>query len=165
MKTTPDKKITDEMKIRFRYDVELGHILHNTLPPDYPLKPWMLTKHAEESEGFKATTYTDRRKKHLCVTCCGKHYSAANVAWLLHTGEWPARTVGVYDGNGLNLKFDNLYLKGAGEMKGVYSRTTHNKLGVPHTVYFCRVGKWGSPIYHTYAEAASALEAFKAREL
>lgn len=45
-----------------------------------------------------------------CITMGGDRFNAADIAWLLHTGEWPATSVAQYDGDPSNTAIDNLYL-------------------------------------------------------
>lgn len=45
-----------------------------------------------------------------CVTMGGDRFNAADLAWLLHTGEWPATPVAQYDEDPSNIALENLYL-------------------------------------------------------
>jgi hypothetical protein len=47
-------------------------------------------------------------KEYLSVTYQGRKFSGAQIAWLLHYGEWPDRSVFYIDGDTKNLKISNL---------------------------------------------------------
>lgn len=78
---------------------------------------WKINAGKSISAGSPAGTWKTLRirstgevKSYLYITFLGRNMTATRVAWLLHYGEWPTRTVQFIDGNTLNLKISNLRL-------------------------------------------------------
>ena len=73
---------------------------------------WKVSTGTRSKAGQRAGTWLrlQNGKDYYSVTYKGRKYSGAQLAWLLHYGEWPDRSVFYVDGNSLNLRIANLKL-------------------------------------------------------
>lgn len=73
---------------------------------------WKVTTSSRGKAGQRAgvTQRMQNGKDYYSITYQGRKLSGAQVAWLLHYGEWADRSVFFIDGNPMNLKIENLKL-------------------------------------------------------
>ena len=96
----PVKFTFEEMSGVIHYDAEEGEF------------SWKVTTSSRGKAGGRAGVWLrlQNGKDYYCITYKGRKMSGAQVAWLLHYGEWPDRTVFYIDGNTRNLAIANLKL-------------------------------------------------------
>lgn len=71
---------------------------------------WKVDVSSRIKKGHRAGTFLrlQNGKDYLSVTYRGRKLSGAQLAWLLHYGEWPDRSVFFIDGDTTNLRISNL---------------------------------------------------------
>lgn len=73
---------------------------------------WRVSINSRAKQGHRAGVWQRMQngKDYYSITYRGRKLSGAQVAWLLHYGEWPDRSVFFIDGDTKNLKISNLKL-------------------------------------------------------
>lgn len=79
-------------------------------------------------EGRVTGSFTEARSGNIyfCLYLFGKQYSAADIAWFYHYGEWPKRRVWRKDGNPANVAISNLIVgKKRGDVENITLEWLH----------------------------------------
>jgi len=123
----------------------LMHLL--AYDPDTGSLSWRNPLSPAVRAGDVAGTVSGKNNKYRYVSIDGSVFLAHRLAWLMVYGAWPGAEISARDGNLLNLRIGNLYIRSKAEV--IAARKTRSKSGIKG-VYQQPGGKWSAQIRRDY---------------